>query len=129
MIFAKRRHGPGSVARSAAKREEAAYVLLEEARLRCAALLARAVRSRERQPLSAIHRELGLAGFFVSESLTSRRRQTALALAHRRCVKAGADVDPLRSLKTLAKRARCAVEDALVALGLSDHVHSRTFMC
>jgi hypothetical protein len=119
-------HRPGRDGGAAARlnRDEAAYVLIEEARLRCARL-----RDRERAEGSAValdrvHRELGLAGYFASSALPRRRRLPALDRARARCVSNELSLSPaIRLLETLVSRARRAVESALGVPELSDHMH------
>jgi hypothetical protein len=61
-----------------------AYVLLEEARLRCEDLIAHAVTARERSSLGQIHRELGMAGWIISAEIESGQRLQLLAGARDR---------------------------------------------
>ena len=104
--------------------EDAAYSLLEEARLNCEELLARADTSDQHSGLQRLHRELGLAGFVVSSNISSVRRRRLLEAARERCEAQIAHAPTsLHELDAVAKRAERAVEDAFVSPGLTDHVH------
>ena len=63
--------------------ESRAYVSLETARLRCETLTSRGGR---RGQLTAIHREIGLAGYVTSEQFDGEHRRGCLALAAARLV-------------------------------------------
>jgi hypothetical protein len=103
--------------------ETDAYELLEEARLRCEQLDSGREGIAERSPLRALHREVGLAGFSASSNLGSRRRQEALARARTSAGTDQLDVQDAESvLVGLIEQAREAVEQGLVAPGLSDHM-------
>lgn len=106
---------------SIAAREAAAYALLEEARLRCEYVGEREGEPEPREELRAVHKELGLAGFFAGANLAGSTRREALALAHARCQGAAPDDD--RALEPLLVRARSAVEQSLIVSALSDHMH------
>jgi hypothetical protein len=103
-------------------REESAYALLESARLRCEQLGARELP--EGSWLRALHRELGLAGYLVSARIPSDRRGEVLAGARSRVRQAPrrAIEAELRELRELLRHAEEALERALVAPELSDHV-------
>jgi hypothetical protein len=104
------------------EREVAAYAVLEEARLRCERLLAAGHESWGPETLLTLHRETGLAAFFSSEDLPSAERRRALAGAQVGVDASCADVDE-QALVALLEGARWAVEDCLIAPGLSDHMH------
>jgi hypothetical protein len=59
-----------------------AYVLIEEARLRCEAL---ADQFGDDAVLQAAHRDIGLAGFHASSNFASELRERSLNEAHSRC--------------------------------------------
>lgn len=112
--------------------EEIAYVLLEEARLRCLPLLGD---ERDCEPdldrlsLNGLYRDLGIAGYYASSHLEPPRRRQLLAEAHRRSEPrsdsfddAGLD-DTVRALVDVIADATRAVEHALARTGLSDHMH------
>lgn len=105
------------------QREEAAYVLLEEARLRCERLRETTRADAARRPLDVLHRELGLAGFCASARLDSQRRQNALQLAHRQLEQARTALPDLGRLLGLVERAEQAIQACLIAPGFSDHTH------
>lgn len=68
--------------RIAWRQDEAfAYLLLETARIECEQLL-RERSGRRRGMLARAHREIGMAGYLVSERLDSRRRNSLLEGAH-----------------------------------------------
>lgn len=105
-------------------RDAHAYVLLEEARLRCEQLCSEAATSPQGKALQAVHRELGLAGLFASSNIPTQVRQTLLADAHRRCEQPVAETsDQLGGLIVVLLSATHAVEDGLLAPGLSDHIN------
>jgi hypothetical protein len=123
MIFSGRRHRHPSGSRSIAEREQAAYVLLEEARLRCERLRDRAESGTERRALRTLHREIGLAGFAVSANLAAGRRRESLALARQRSARVPPDESGgPRVLAYLLEQADRAVEDGLNAAAVTDHV-------
>lgn len=101
-------------------RDEEAYLRLEEARLHCLRLRDHASSEPARERLAAAYRELGMAGYMASNEIPSRRRLAILAEAHERCERPARD--GLRTLHTLAQQAAVAVERALVAPGITDHL-------
>lgn len=105
------------------QREEVAYVLLEEARLRCERLREQTSADAARRPLDILHRELGLAGFCASAHLSSQRRQHALAMARQQFEPARATLPEFGGLPRLVERAEHAIQECLIAPGLSDHMH------
>jgi hypothetical protein len=99
-------------------------VHLEEARLRCEAFRAAAATPARREALQRLHRELGLAGLFASSNIPTSTRLALLADAHRRCGERSPDAsNPMDVLVSIMHRSQDAVEHALVAPGLSDHMH------
>lgn len=124
MLFRRRKTSPAKTScPSLAQRDESAYTVLEEARIRCESMLAQTQSESESRWLKALYRELGTAGFLASENIASHRRVELLELARRQ---AGAPVvsarEPLGALLTLARHAGRAVEQALIAPGLSEHM-------
>jgi hypothetical protein len=123
VMFAAGKHVERARLKSPAQAEADAYELLEEARLRCEQLDSEGAGIGERAPLRVLHREVGLAGFLASSNIPSRRRQKALASAH---ISAGSDQleaqDAESALVALMERACDAVEQGLIAPGLSDHM-------
>jgi hypothetical protein len=116
MIFARRKRRPASPP-SIADREAEAYLLLEQARILCERLRGRS------HALALLHRELGTAGYCASSNLATGRRQAALDLAHTRSRDGLKDGDrPEERLSRLIHGAREAVERALIAPGLTDHM-------
>jgi hypothetical protein len=90
-----------------------AYVLLEEARLRCEALTAQAATERDWSLLRRIHREIGMAGWLVSDKLDSDRRLSLLATAQRRSRVEVWEVNATQALAAAALLAEDSVADGL----------------
>ena len=107
--------------------EELAYMLLEEARLRCNSLLAEEHASSDAAGMRTVARlygELGIAGYYVSARLEPDRRRELLALAHARSRKQeGQDSGSARELTDVTAAATRSVERALALTGLLDHIH------
>ena len=101
--------------------DEHVYTLLEEARLRCEELAARARAGSARNSLFEIHRELGMAGWHAGSELDCDRRLALLAGAHQRSVTA-AMLHPPGTPHALAAVAIIA-DDALSDLAQADHMH------
>jgi hypothetical protein len=104
--------------------DASAYALLEEARLRCEQLFARAGTESERAVLSLIHKELGMAGWLASSEIDPDRRLALLTTAHlrsrRRLLHAST---PAQALAGTAISAEDAVAEGLADAGQSDHMH------
>jgi hypothetical protein len=100
--------------------ESRAYVLVEEARLRCERVEGDALLRQFRR----IHREIGMAGLFASAELPSVSRQVLLEVARLRSEApvAGA-LDAVSALEITFGRACAAVEDCLAGPGPVDHIH------
>jgi hypothetical protein len=107
--------------------EELAYMLLEEARLRCKALL-----DEERDSgveldglsLSGLYGDLGIAGYHASARLEPARRKQLLAQAHARCNRCGGtSAASIRALSDVTAAATRTVERALALSGPLDHMH------
>lgn len=105
--------------------EELAYMLLEEARLRCGALLDEE-QDADSDPdgLNGLYGDLGIAGYYASARLEPGRRNQLLAQAHARSdrnhISAGG---PVRALADVTAAATRTVERALTITGLLDHMH------
>lgn len=101
-------------------------MLLEEARLRCGALLERdgepdADRSPDELSLHGLYGELGIAGYYASARLEAGRRRQLLAQARARSRRSEAiSVAALTDVTAAATR---TVERALTVTGLLDHMH------
>ncbi|MGH2929189.1 MAG: hypothetical protein ACRDL8_13380 [Solirubrobacteraceae bacterium] len=122
-----------------AQRDETAYVLLAEARLRSEWLCANAERlcadperlcadpEREREPqagMPALHRELGRAAYHASERIPSDRRRALLEQARAAAQRAAhSDRERVDALQALTVQAEQAVRQCLVAPGLTDHMN------
>jgi DNA-binding XRE family transcriptional regulator len=117
-LLSRRRRSRSAPLPPLCARDEPAYVVLETARLRCE-------RALEHKPgekwLRALHREVGLAGYYASERIPSLRRRELLELARRRA-RDGVREDELAALAELAQQAARAVEDGLLVPELSDHM-------
>ena len=105
--------------------EELSYMLLEEARLRCKALVEREHDLRDDPDsltLSGLYGDLGIAGYYASARLEPGRRRQLLAQAHARCQR-GSEAEAERQLAVVAAAATRTVERALTVTGLLDHMH------
>lgn len=106
--------------------EELAYMLLEEARLRCQALLDDSAQD-EFSPrvdgiaLDGLYGDLGIAGYYASARLESARRRQLLAQAHARAERG--EPGSVRALADVTAAATRTVERALTITGLLDHMH------
>jgi hypothetical protein len=108
-----------------AEREQRAYVLLEEARLRYERWLSTRgtgeTDAQERDPYELLHRELGMAGFCVSANIPSQRRRALLALARERCGTGGErGAEAMYRVQSLVRGAWTAVEQGRGIPELSD---------
>lgn len=105
--------------------EALAYASLEEARLRIEALhscMPHGSDAQAESDLDSCHRHLGLAGFHCCADLRSGPRLRWLALAHDRL--RVDERDTVRGSLDSIVRATDAVELALIATGLGDHVRA-----
>lgn len=101
---------------------ELAYAVLEEARLVCERLSGGDVT--HAGGLRVLHRQLGMAGFYVSCEMAELRRRRLLQHAKARCdERFGAEADLCASLQALAQEGRVAIEHALQLVGPCDHLH------
>jgi hypothetical protein len=107
--------------------EELAYMLLEEARLRCKSLLEEERASSDDAGALTVDRlygELGIAGYYASARLEPDRRRELLALAHTRSRRQeDPDSGSVRQLTDVTAAATRSVERALALTGLLVHIH------
>lgn len=111
--------------------EELAYLLLEEARLRCKALLDEEAETHEDPDsltLGGLYGDLGIAGYYASARLEPERRRQLLTQARARSGVRAADrasdsTDSVRALADVTAAATRTVERALTITGLLDHMH------
>ena len=104
--------------------EELAYMLLEEARLRCWALLEESHDSYidpDGLSMNGLYGDLGIAGYYASARLEPARRRQLLAQAHARSDHG--DATSVRALADVTAAAHRTVERALAITGLLDHMH------
>jgi hypothetical protein len=99
------------------------YVLVEEARLRCEALRARARTEERRRALRRLHRDLGLSGLYASANIPSETRRAVLSRVHTRCdhVVRGR-VGSVRGLARTVRRAGRALTRAVAKDGPAEHL-------
>jgi hypothetical protein len=111
VVFRRRRRPPRS-APQIADDNQRAYVLVEEARLRCERICAASPRTRQSSLLAALHRELGLAGYHCSEDLDATNRQLLLEQARQRATAKDAHAtDEITLLVSITASARRALAD------------------
>lgn len=106
--------------------EELAYMLLEEARLRCRSMLddgQEADADPDGLSLSGLYADLGIAGYYASARLEPARRKQLLAQAHARCDRSICTASSVRALADVTAAATRTVERALTVTGLLDHMH------
>jgi ferredoxin len=104
--------------------EELAYMLLEEARLRCQALLEDSLESYidpDGLSMNGLYGDLGIAGYYASARLEPARRRQLLAQARARADRD--DATSVRALADVTAAATRTVERALTVTGLLDHMH------
>ena len=105
-----------------AKPDGRPYVLLEQARLRCAIYQATSSGTAERVAFGRIHRELGLAGWCASEELDPARRLRLLAAAHQLAIGPMRHPGRAPALAAIMIEAEDAVATAL-ARTPDEHLH------
>jgi hypothetical protein len=111
MVFRRHRRQPRS-APQIADDNQRAYVLVEEARLRCERIRAARPPTHQRSLLAALHRELGLAGYQCSEDLDATNRHLLLEQARQRATDKDAHAtDDLTLLVSITASARRALAD------------------
>ncbi len=117
--------------------EELAYMLLEEARLRCKLLLDECPEAEAYDvdadalgpepgglSLGGLYGDLGIAGYYASARLEPSRRKRLLAQAHARSDRGAAGTaSSIRALTDVTAAATRTVERALTVTGLLDHLH------
>jgi hypothetical protein len=107
--------------------EELAYMLLEEARLRCKSLLEEERATSDdvgTLTVDRLYADLGIAGYFASARLEPGRRRELLAHAYARSRRHdGLDGGSVRQLTDVTAAATRSVERALTLTGLLDHIH------
>jgi len=106
-------------------REREAYASIEEARLWCEELVRRRSAGSDKAVLTALHREIGMAGLHASHHLRAERRRTMLAQAHARTaqrIDASQDGVRIGSLGVLIDQALERVQPALGVEGLCDEM-------
>ena len=106
--------------------EELSYMLLEEARLRCQALIEDgdgqfAYVDPDGLSRNGLYGDLGIAGYYASARLEPERRGQLLAQARTRSERG--DVTSVRALADVTAAATRTVERALTITGLLDHMH------
>jgi hypothetical protein len=105
------------------KHEVRAYVLVEEARLRCEALRAAATADERRRELRRVHRDLGLCGLYASTNIPSTTRCALLSQVHARCERLGrGGAGTTRGLRRTVRRAARALRSAVDKVGPADHL-------
>jgi hypothetical protein len=104
------------------KHDARAYVLVEEARLRCEALCAAAPTDDRRRVLRRLHGNLGLSGLYVSTHIPSRVRRALLARVHVRCAHLGCGgAGTMRGLSRTVHRAARTLSRAMTKDGPAEH--------
>jgi hypothetical protein len=104
--------------------EELAYMLLEEARLRCQAFIDDshdAYIDPDGLSMSGLYGDLGIAGYYASARLDPARRRQLHAQARARSDRD--DSTSVRALADVTAAATRSVERALTITGLLDHMH------
>jgi hypothetical protein len=104
------------------ERDARVYVLVEEARLRCEALQTAAQPDAERRALRRLHRDVGLAGLYVSTTMPSELRRRLLARVHARCDRrSGNRAGAARGLHRVIRRAARELTRAMASGGAAEH--------
>lgn len=104
--------------------EELAYMLLEEARIRCQAFIDDSHYSYidpDGLSMNGLYGDLGIAGYYVSARLEPGRRRQLLAQARARAERD--DAISVRALADVTAAATRTVERGLAITGLLDHMH------
>jgi hypothetical protein len=103
--------------------DEHAYMLVEQARLRCEHFHDSVATDTERLALEQIHRELGMAGWLISSPLDSVRRLGLLAAAHLQATIPTLHPRQAHTLAAIVIEGEDAVVAALMHDTGSDHMH------
>jgi hypothetical protein len=103
-------------------------MLLEEARLRCKALLDEEHDAADEPEAGAriagdLYGDLGTAGYHASARLEPARRRQLLSHAHARVARTEATETSVRQLADVTAAATRSVERALTITGLLEHMH------
>ena len=111
MVF-RRRHRQNRSAPQIADEHHRAYVLIEEARVRCERIRSASPATGRRSLLVTLHRELGLAGYWCCEDIDAASRQLLLEQARRRAAEPDSHApDELVLLVQITAAARRAIGD------------------
>ena len=107
--------------------EELAYMLLEEARLRCKSLLDESSKT-DADPdglsMNGLYGDLGIAGYYASARLEPARRKQLLAQARARCERGSTETaGSAQELADVTAAATRTVKRALTVNGVLDHMH------
>jgi hypothetical protein len=105
------------------KGDQHAYVLVEQARLRCERFQQSVATDAERFALEQIHRELGMAGWLISSTLDPVRRLSLLAAAHLLATTPAVHHIRAHALAAIVIEGEDAVVAALTRDTGSDHMH------
>jgi hypothetical protein len=109
-------------ASGAYKHDARAYVLAEEARLRCEALSAAVRTAERRRELRRLHRDLGLSGLYLSTNIPASVRRALLARVHARCERLDRRrAGTMRGLARTVRRAVRALGRAADKAGPAEH--------
>ena len=103
--------------------DEHAYILVEQARLRCEHFRDSVGTVDERVSLVQIHRELGMAGWLVSAELDPARRRQLLAAAHQHAITSRLHPRQAHALAAVVIEGEDAVAAALARDADNDHMH------
>ena len=103
--------------------DQQAYVLVEQARLRCEHFHGNAGADAERFALEQIHRELGMAGWMISSTLDPVQRLPLLAAAHLQATAPALHHIDAHALAAVVIEGEDAVVAALTRDAGSDHMH------
>jgi hypothetical protein len=104
------------------ERDARVYVLVEEARLRSEALRAVATADAQRRELRRLHRDVGLAGLYISTTMPAELRWRLLARVHaRHDWLSGQRACALGGLHRVIRRAARELSRAIAAGGTVDY--------
>jgi hypothetical protein len=114
---------PAAIEVAQLEADEHAYMLLEQARLRCEHFRDGVGTVDERVALERIHRELGMAGRSASAELDPARRRQLLAEAHRHAITPRLHSRHAHALAAVVIGGEDAVVAALARDADNDHMH------
>ena len=110
------------VSQSPFERDARVYILVEEARLRCEVLHAAAAVDAHRRELRRLHRDVGLAGLYISTTMPSELRRRLLARVHARHDRlSGHRAGAARGLHRVLKRATRELSRTIASGGAPEH--------